>query len=243
MSEESSKAPKRRFRWGRLFAVVAFLGIAGGIAYGLSWLNARRYYLIVDTSEVRVGKGKMLPVGHVPFVPSDPALLKAYKAFPLPGGHGLRVGERRLDDRVELDQALFQILRDAAQHSLSRDNARTPELLSVYLERLRALPGINAEQRGLVERLAREALFVEARGHLSSAIELLDKAGAQFKESAEGTDRARQQQAVDRADRIGRALVILRSGAPKENKAPSSGLGADLGVPATSTTTGTISRP
>ncbi len=243
MAEDAATKPKKKIRWGRLFGFLLFLIAAGGVAYGLSWLNARRYYLIVDSTEVRVGKGRVLPVGYDPFVPSDPALLKAYKAFPLPGGLRLQAGEQKLEDRVELDQALFRILNDAAKFSLAKDNARTPVLLATYLERLRALPGINAEQRGGVEQLARDALFVEARGHYNQGLGLLEKAAKQFAQSAQGKDRPRAAEAQGKADRIEAALEVLRATSPISRKTPSAAA-PEAGLrPSTSTTTATISRP
>lgn len=243
MAEDAATPPKKKIRWGRLFGFLLFLIAAGGVAYGLSWLNARRYYLIVDSTEVRVGKGRMLPVGYDPFVPNDPALLKAYKAFPLPGGLRLQAGEQKLEDRVELDQALFRILNDAANFSLAKDNARTPVLLATYLERLRALPGINAEQRGGVEQLARDALFVEARGHYNEGLQLLQQAAEQFAESGKGKDRVRATEAQAKADRIQAALKVLREGPSAVGNAPTSDIPKLVPPPSTSTTTATISRP
>ena len=243
MTEDSSPKPQKgRIRWGRIFGTLLFFVLAGAAAYGASWLNARRYYLIVDATEVRVGKGRMLPVGHEPFVPKDPALRGAYRSFPLPGGVSLDRGERVVDDRVELDQALQRLLMQAAQHSLQKDDARTPELLGIYLERLRALPGLNSEQRATVDDLERAAMFVEAKGHQTDGVKALRQALEQFKKVAASTSGMKTAEAKERVRRLEGAFEILDKGVPtspskaeKGSKTPV--LGQDVVVRTTTTAT------
>lgn len=214
MSDEAPASPKKRIRWGRILGFILFIGIAGAVAYGLSWLNARTYYLVVGAAEVSVGKGKMLPLGYDPFLPPDPALRKAYKSFPLPGGMRLERGIRKLDDRVELDQAIFHVLEEAAQFSLSKGDARTAELVGIYIDRMRALPGTNAEQRKGVDRIAKQALFIEAKGLYTGAVEALREAAEKFAASKQGDDPKARELAAPFEARIRFALEGLDLDAP-----------------------------
>ncbi len=241
MSEdEPTKAPKKKIRWKRILGFLVFVGIAAGVAYGMSWLNARRYYLIVDRTEVRVGKGRMLPVGHDPFVPRNPALIKAYRKFPLPVGMNLSLGERKLDDRIELDQALYGVLKEAAHFSLSKDNERTAELVGIYLEHLRALPGTNAQQQSEVAQLARDALFVEARGHFDEGVKQLEMAAEQFVESAKGRDAARSLLTQTQVDRIREALRIIKEGIPERSDPAARVTVRPTQTPTTTSSTSTV---
>lgn len=180
------KAPRRKIRFVRILVFLLVVGVLAAGVYGASWLNARRYFLVVGATEVQVHKGRMLPVGHEPFVPFDADLRRAYRALPLPGGLKLPRGETVFDDRVQLDQALYRILVDAAEHALAQDNARTSELLQHYIEQLKTLPGTNVRQQGLLIRLERAAGVVEARGHVMGARELLERAETLFRASAAG---------------------------------------------------------
>jgi len=220
MSDEAAAPPKKKVRWGRILGFILFLGIAGAVAYGLSWLNARTYYLVVDATEVRVGKGKMLPMGYDPFVPPDPALRRAYQPFELPGGMRIERGQRKLDDRVELDQALFQVLQDAAQFSLSKEDARTPELVSLYIERMRALPGVNSEQRARIDEVAKRALFIEAKGLFEQGLGALKQAKEKFSASAEGGEASAKAAAAPYLERIEGALERLDGSRPASPSAP-----------------------
>lgn len=247
MSEEEAKTPKKKIRWGRIFGFIVFLGVAVAVAYGLSWLNARTYYLVIGPTEVQVGKGRMLPVGYEPFVPLDPALRRAYESFPLPGGMPLERGQEKLSDRVELDQALFRVLVEASQYSLQQKNERTPQLVKTYLARLRALPGTNAEQRQKIEDLAKEALFVEAEGSYQAGVEALEAAVDKFVASAKGQPAARAAEAQAYADRIDEALRVLRRGraAPTRRAPPEEPPSADTppaSFRALTSTTGTSTR-
>ena len=245
MSEtEAPPAKPRRIRWRRILGTLLFLALAGAGVYGASWFNARRYFLVVDATEVKIRKGRMLPVGHEAFVPADPALRKAYQPFPLPGGMKLPRGESVFDDRVELDQAIFRILEDALEFSLAADNARTPELTAKYLQQIRALPGLNAQQQVRIAKLARDAIYVEARGFSDEAERLLDKAEQGFAESAKGHGGGQHKDGAVRAGRIRAALRVLREGAP----APESEVEVPVStpppaLPGTSTTTSTDSAP
>lgn len=185
-NEDAAPSPKKKVRWGRIFGFMLLLVLLGAGLYGASWLNARRYYLVVGPTDVRVGRGRMLPMGHDPFVPTEPTQRKAYRTFPLPGGLTVERGERSFFDRVELDQQLYDLLVRSLEHTLAANNARTPELSVAYLEQLRALPGLNVEQRGRVDALGQQAIFVEAKALEAQAVAALQQAIEKFEVSAKG---------------------------------------------------------
>ena len=210
MSEPTPSRPKKRIRFGRILLVFVLLGLLGAGLYGASWLNARRYFLIVGLKEVRIGKGRMLPIGHRPFVPRDPSLRGAYRSFPIPSGMKEARGETTFDDRVQLDQALFRLLRAATEYALTTENAEAQINVARYLEQLRAIPGINAEQQGDLMKLEKDASYVEASGHLTKAQALMEKAKGLFEKSATGGG-GRFSDGRDRASTIEAALVVLKT--------------------------------
>ena len=183
-SKEKKSKPRIRFR--RIFVTLGVLTLLVAVGYGASLYNSSRYFLIVEATQVRVAKGRMLPYGREAFVPRDPKLRPAYRTVPLPSGMQLPRGASSFTDRVQLDQALYRLIKDAAEYNLTKDDARTPELTTRYLAQIDALPGLNTQQQMSVLKLRRDAGYIEARGHLSQARQLLQKAEAQFRASAKG---------------------------------------------------------
>lgn len=184
--EPRKEAPKRRIRFGRIMFALVLLGLVAGGVYFASWLNSRRYFLIVDKTEARVAMGRMLPVGHRPYVPADPALRRAYEPIPLPGGMKLPRGTTTFTDRVELDQALYRLLKDATEFTLAADNKRTPELTERYLTQIKGLAGITVQQQLEISKLERDVQYVRARGLLENAKKDLERAAQLFRRSARG---------------------------------------------------------
>ena len=204
---------KRRLK--RLFVALIVLGAVGAGLYGASWLNSRRLFLEVGPAEVSVAKGRMLPVGREPFIPLDPTIRKAYRSFPLPGGMKVGRGVTVFDDRVELDQALFRLLVDAAQFSLEMDNARTVELLPRYIEQMKAIPGVSSDQQLALQAIQREAAYVGGRQQVDAAEEALENAIQLFSKAASGRG-SRRNDALVRARRLRGVLETLRKGVPGE---------------------------
>ncbi len=195
-------------RWTRFFVVLVLLGAVAGGGYFASWLNAKRFFLIVDRTEVRVAKGRMLPVGEEPFIPRDPGLRRAYERFPLPGGMGVPRGKTQFSDRVELDQALYRLLKDATEFTIASGTARAPELTARYLKQIKALPGVSVEQQVELMRLGRDAQYVEAVGHLRQGLKRLKTAQKLFEGSSQGGG-GRHNDGDTRARAVARALDIL----------------------------------
>lgn len=202
---------KRRLK--RLFVALLMLGVLGAGLYGASWLNSRRLFLEIGPAEVSVAKGRMLPVGREPFIPLDPTIRKAYRSFPLPGGMKVGRGVTVFDDRVELDQALFRLLVDAAQFSLEVDNARTVELLPRYIEQMKAIPGVSSEQQLQLQAIQRDAAYVGGRQKVETAEATLEQAIELFARAASGRG-SRKDDAENRARHLRRVLRVLREGVP-----------------------------
>ncbi|MEM1025669.1 MAG: hypothetical protein AAGD10_05325 [Myxococcota bacterium] len=220
---------KRRLK--RLLLALVVLAMVGVGLYAASWLNARRLFLEVGPAEVSVAKGRMLPFGREAFVPLDPTIRKAYRSFPLPGGMKLGRGVTVFDDRVELDQALFRLLVDAAEFSLEVDNARTIELLPKYLEQMKAIPGVSSQQQLELQGIEREASYVRGRQMVGATEKSLEEAIEQFAHAASGRG-SRHVDADARAAHLRRVLRVLREGVPKSVAEPP----ADTST----TTTGTV---
>ena len=205
---EPKSKPKRKVRFRRILITAGLLVVIAVGLYGASVYNASRYFLVTEVGHVRVARGRMLPFGRETFVPRDPKLRKAYKTITLPAGMQAPKGARPFSDRVELDQAIYQVLRDAADYSLTKDDARTPELLSRYLEQLEALPGLNAQQQLSLLTLKREAGYIEARGLTERARAMLTSAQLKFQEASKGGT-GRYPDAAIKAAAIRRALLAL----------------------------------
>lgn len=208
---DSPAKPKKRIRLGRIFGTLVFLGLVGAGLYGASWFNSQRFFLIVGATEVRIRKGKMLPYGHDKFVPKDPSLRKAYDSFPLPGGMKMPRGETTYMDRVQLDQAVYRMLQDAAEYTLTLDNDRTPELATKYLEQMRALPGLNHDQQMAIAKLSRDSSYVEARALLARTEKDLARAAELFRLSAKGGG-GRYADGEARAQAVERSVALLKTG-------------------------------
>lgn len=228
-------AEKRSFvqRLRRGLTILAAVAVVGAVLYGASWLNSRRYFLIVGSSDVRVAKGRMLPFGHEPYVPSNPKLRRAYRPLPLPAAMALPRGTTTFDDRSELDQALRKILDDAAEVAVESDDGRAPGLLDTYLERLELLPGASTQQQLEFKRLERDAAYVKGRAQLKSARKALTEAKASFDAARSGTG-SRFADAEQRARQARRALDALGSDAPSPDA-----LEAEPRTPTQSSTTAT----
>ncbi|MBK8014776.1 MAG: hypothetical protein IPK13_25935 [Deltaproteobacteria bacterium] len=203
-SEEQDFEPRRSFRIGRFFVLLLIITLTAAGLYGASWINSRRFFLIVETGDVSVAQGRMFPVGHEPFVPSDPTLSPAYASFPLPAGMMLPRGVTTFSDRVELDQALYRILRDSAEYVLSHDAdlQSSAELSNRYLQQIAALPGTNMVQQAELAKLRLDAEFMLARGRVRDAQRLLEDASQMFSilpADAASNERIRWAQAVTSA--------------------------------------------
>ncbi len=234
-ASEGSKPKKKGLRFKTVLVILLLLGLAGAGAYGASWLNARRYFLIIDKTEARIAKGRFFPTGHHRYRTKDATLKKAYQRIPLPGGMKLERGEKSFIERVELDQAVFTLLKTATEFSISLNNKRTAELTSKYVEQMKALQGINAHQQMEVAKLERDLRYLRAKHALTKAREMLKEAAKTFHDLsnrpdgryADGDLRARAiERALEELDRLGsgkpapKAPPIPPTAPPKQVEPP-----------------------
>ena len=224
MEEEStSPAPKRSYlplsrRTVTIAIVVAVLAV---VTYLASLYNNQKYFLIVETGHVRVARGSFLPFGSEAYIPRDPRLIKAYRSVLLPTGMELPDGSSTFMDRVQLDQALYRLIKDLVEYSLQKDDERTQELVTKYLDQIDALPGLNPQQQLSVLQLRRDAGYVEARALLSKARSLLVAAEDKFRTSAKG-DGSRYTDGLKQAALIRRMLQHLEGSRSEIPDAPAS---------------------
>lgn len=237
MAVDKAEKPRASVRWGRILTTLIVLAVAGAGLYGASWLNARRYFLIVGATEVRVARGRMLPVGHEGFVPREPDLRRAYEPFTLPGGINVPRGETTFSDRVELDQALFRLLKDCIGYTLSKDDRSAPEQVEKYLLQIRAVPGTSVSQQIELQALERDAAYVGAKHRLSEGVTALKDAARMFRDSSKGAS-GRNSDAEARAAVIDAAIARLESeNGAHANDPKSANVATHLAVTTTTSTT------
>lgn len=178
---------KRTFT--RLITALIVLGLAGLAAVLLSRLNARTYSLEVREGQLVVMKGRNLPMGAVPFRPSDPQLLDAYAPIPLEGQDASSLVSQSFSDRDDLDRALFSLLERLAAPRIASDDPKALEQGLLYVRRAEKLSGITEGQRQTLKAMLAEVSFYIARTRLDDARRLVSEALHQLKLAAESDNR------------------------------------------------------
>lgn len=112
-------------------------------------------------------------------------------------------------ERVQLDQALYRILKDAIEFILNAGKARHSGLAVRYLVQLRALPGLNAVQQTKLRRLEGRVRYMEGQQQLDNALISLRKAAELFRLSAQSA--GQDSTGRLRATNIDDALRILEA--------------------------------
>jgi hypothetical protein len=177
----------------RLFVTLLILGLGGAVAFLLSQLNARTFTLAQENGQLVVMKGRMLPMGAVPYRPGDARLADAYAPIAVEGRDVSGLVEQKFTERDELDRALFPMLEGLARPKVQSDD---PELLEkglYYLRRAEALSGLTEEQRRTLETMKADVAFYLARQKLEAARRGVTEALAQLKLAAESRNRNTQQ--------------------------------------------------
>ena len=126
--------------------VLATFGLAGVVVYLLSQLNHRRYQLAVVGEQLVVQRGRMFPVGFATFEPEATDLNAAYAPISLPKGAQAPAGEQ-VEDRVDIDRALFAVLAGWARERLDAKEDAEFDLATGYVRRCELLPGLSEDQR------------------------------------------------------------------------------------------------
>ncbi len=157
----------RRFFRRLLFGCAALLvcAVIGGL---MSELNHRRYRLRSSDHQLVVERGLFLPLGFGRHQqPAGVGVADLYAPLPLPTDV-TEVPSEPLDDRTELDRALFTLLYGWAKPRLLSPVVATQRLAVRYVERLEMLPALSEEQRQQLRQLRAEVALVQAQQILAS---------------------------------------------------------------------------
>jgi hypothetical protein len=173
----------------QLVLTLLVLGMAAAVAFLLSQLNARTFTLAVQSDQLVVMKGRMLPWGAVPYRPSDSRLADTYAPIPLEGHAVTSLLTQRFTERDELDRALFPVLEALARPRIATDEPAVVERGVYYLRRAERLSGLSEEQRTALKRMMAEVAYYQARQKLDEARKLIAEALAQLKLASESENR------------------------------------------------------
>lgn len=171
----------------RTFVVLLVLGLAAAVVFLLSQLNARTYSVEQRGDSLVILKGRNLPVGAAPYVPSDPRLSEAYGPLSLDGPPPATLVGVKFEDREALDRALFGVLLGRAEQRITSEEPREQEQAMRDMRRAEKLSGITAEQQQSLKRLQAEAAFYQARYRLDEARRLTAEAMMQLRLAAESS--------------------------------------------------------
>jgi len=174
----------------RLLVTLLVIGLGGAVAYLVSMLNARTFTLEQQEGSLVVMKGRMLPMGSVPFHPGDAFLADAYAPIPLEGqSAGMALLQQRFTERDELDRALFDVLERLARPRVDSDDPKTLDQGLYYVRRAGKLSGITDEQRRSLKQLEADVAFYQARQKLEDARKLVADALTQLRLAGESKGR------------------------------------------------------
>lgn len=169
MDGQSTFGARAKRTMTRLFVFLVVLALAGATLFLLSQLNARTYAVEKEGDELVVVKGRMLPVGRMPFRPSDPMLQDAYAPIPLEGMDPGSILDQRFTEKDELDRALFDVIERLARPRAYSDDPQKLDRALYYVRRGGKLAGITPEQRQTLKALQAEVSYYVARTRLDDA--------------------------------------------------------------------------
>ncbi|MET0403778.1 MAG: IF-2 protein, partial [Cystobacter sp.] len=198
MNPTMSPPPQKSFgrratsAFTRLFVTLLVLGLGAAVAVLLSQLNARTFSLVQENGKLVVMKGRMLPMGAVPYQPGDARLADTYAPLAVEGRDVSTLVERKFTERDELDRALFPLIESLAQPKVQSDDAAVLEKGLYYLRRAGLLTGLSEEQRRSLETMKTEVAFYQARQRLEEARRGVSEALAQLKLAADTRNRNTQ---------------------------------------------------
>jgi hypothetical protein len=228
---EETKAPSRPRSVGRsLIAWLLILGLLGVVLWLVSERNSRRWSLVPEDGKLVVKKGLLFPAGRSDFKAGDPATAEAYAPLRPPPGVTLP-REQAFDDRLGLDQGIYQVLRGWADDEISSEDPQRLERGVALLARAERLRGLSETQRDDLRRLRGESGFYEARGLLERGAEDLRLAREKLRLAADSPTRHAAEAAV-----LLRQLEPLVEQAFSTSRAaasPAAPRAADAVVPAT----------
>ncbi|MCK8502672.1 IF-2 protein [Myxococcus fulvus] len=180
---------RARRTFTRLLVFFLIIGLGGVVVFLLSQLNARTFTLAPVDGQLVVMKGRMAPMGAVPYRPGDPRLADAYAPIPLEGQDVMALTMNKYTERDELDRALFPLLESLARPRINSEEPAKVEQGLYYLRRAEKLSGVTEEQRLTLQKLMTEVAFFQARQKLEDARKLVSDALVQLKLAAESQTR------------------------------------------------------
>jgi hypothetical protein len=170
----------------RLLVWLVVLGLVGLVAALLSERNANSFSLALVDGALVVKKGVFFPVGSRAYAPPDPKLAPAYAPLAPPPGTTLPE-EQTFPGRVELDQALFELLARWAKADVESQARDRIARAMGYVARAELLPGVSMAQRQELDRLRAEAGFYEGRDLVGRAMDELRQARERLERTARST--------------------------------------------------------
>ena len=193
MSTETSFGTRlvRAFRNLVIFTLI--VGCAGAAVYALSLVNSKTYSLEVNAGQLVVMKGKLMPTGAEPWLPSEPSLADTYAPVDLEGNVALTVTNKKFDDRDQLDRAMFQVLEMLARPRLASESPKDLEKGLAYVRRAERLNGLTDDQRASLKKMQTDVAYFLARVRLDDARRQLEEALAQLKIASESDSKTRAQ--------------------------------------------------
>lgn len=169
------------------------VGCAGAALYALSIVNSKTFSLEVQTGQLVVMKGKLMPTGSAAWLPSESSLADAYAPIDLEGNVALTVTNQKFDDRDQLDRAMFQVLEMLARPRLASEAPKDLEKGLAYVRRAEKLNGLTDDQRATLKKMQTDVAYFLARIRLDDARRQLEEALAQLKVAAESDSKTRAQ--------------------------------------------------
>jgi hypothetical protein len=213
------------------FSSLVILALAGAVGYLLSERNARRYFLHYDRGVAVIERGLLLPIGHAPYRPKDPTLIKAYAPFRLREGRA-PLADESFDDRADLDRRVGELLIEAARGQLASSDPVHLEEGIALLDRAELLREITAEQAQALRALRSEVAYFQANAEVSHALGTLQTARGLLKLAVEGNQKHARESAdlLDRLDTPIDLLLRAARGASVLPGEPPGGAGAGAPV-------------
>lgn len=185
--DEISGVPKKRGGIGRklwnILIVVIILGLAGTIGYLLSERNARTYFLVPQSAELVVKKGRFWPIGAQDYRPDDADLAAQYANLPVPS-FASTVPRSQFLERADLDLALGDYMLDWSEALVRAGTRESAASAIYYLNRLRKVPVTTPVQKSRAEELSRQVAFYQGRADLDDALEKLESARKRFEHAS-----------------------------------------------------------
>lgn len=172
-----------------LVVLTLLLVSAGAAVWALSNLNARTWALEQRDGKLFVMKGKFLPTGFDPYVPTDPGLADAYAPIDLKGNSRADVTAVTYADRDSLDRAIFSVLELLAKPRVISDLPKDLDEGLAFVRRAERLSGLTDEQRQSLKHLQAEVSFFLARTRLEDAQRQIEEAVGQLKVAAQSQNR------------------------------------------------------